>query len=172
MWSTLRSRHSAIMAVVALAAASAGWMITHSPASPTSEGAIIPAIAHTIRFAQLPTAAVIDTRTKRLFIATTSSGSQVVDVLNTQTYRSTASVMVGHLSAALAVDQATNQVFVAGDNPTTGSPMTYVLDASSGMRLTTISMHPGLANGSIAVVPHSGRAFVASGGGTINGMMR
>src|SRR5581483_5786594 len=103
-----------------------------------------PAIVHTIRFAQLPTAAMIDTRTKRLFIAMPSSGSQVVNVLNTQTYRSITSVLVGHLSAALAVDQATNQVFVAGDNPTTGSPVTYVLDASSGMRLTTISMHLGL----------------------------
>jgi YVTN family beta-propeller protein len=134
------------------------------------------ALLRTVLLGGMPRAVAVDERLGRVFVA--AGGADSVSVLDSRTGRLVRTVRVGRGPVALAVDVRTNRVFVSCRGVSGGTPSWFrrrlvvpamgqvrVLDARTGALLSTAAVGAGPV--AVAVDERTGRAIVASAGGSV-----
>jgi YVTN family beta-propeller protein len=113
----------------------------------------------TIAVGRVPTAVVVDARTRHVFVA--NLGSKTVSMLDAASGAVLATVAVAHHPSALAVATTVGRVFAVSDDVTPdGAGRVSVLDASSGRLLRTVAV--GQGPHTLAMHEHTGRVFVTN----------
>src|SRR5919204_6664871 len=143
-------------------AARAGLVLLAALASVLVAGRLqVPPAVRTSAVGRVPTAVVVDARTRHVFVA--NLGSKTVSMLDAASGAVLATVAVAHHPSALAVATTAGRVFVVSDDVTLdGAGRVSVLDARSGRLLRTVVV--GQGEHALAVDERAGRVFVTNAG--------
>jgi YVTN family beta-propeller protein len=108
---------------------------------------------------RIPTAVVVDARTRRVFVA--NMRSNTVSMLDAASGTVLATITVAPHPSALAVATTVGRIFAVSDRVTPdGAGRVSVLDATSGRQLRTVAV--GRGPHTLAVHEHTGRVFVTN----------
>jgi YVTN family beta-propeller protein len=119
----------------------------------------VPPAVRTTTVGRVPTAVVVDARTRHVFVA--NMGSITVSMLDAASGTVLATITVVPHPSALAVATTAGRVFAVSDHVTPdGAGRVSVLDAASGRLLRTVAV--GQGPHTLAVHEHTGRVFVAN----------
>jgi YVTN family beta-propeller protein len=141
-------------------AARAGLVLLAALASVLMAGRVqAPPTMRTIAVGHVPTAVVVDARTRHVFVA--NMGSKTVSMLDAASGAVLATASVAHHPSALAVATTAGRVFAVSDDiMPDGAGRVSVLNASSGRLLRTVAV--GQGQHALAVDEHAGRVFVTN----------
>jgi hypothetical protein len=143
-------------------AARAGLVLLVTLASQLVAGRLhVPPAVRTSAVGPVPTAVVVDARTRRVFVA--NYGATSVTMLDAESSAALSTVAVALHPSALAVATIPGRVFAVSEHITLDDAgRVSMLDATSGRRLRTVAVGRGAHL--LAVHERTGRVFVTNGG--------